>query len=256
MTEQRIRFSVADGIARITLANPSRNNAMDLQFCHELGQVGIACETTPGIKVIVIDAEGPMFSVGGDIDSFVANKDRVHAHILDMATQIHIGIASLRRAPAPVIMSVQGMAAGGGFSFVCGADVVIAGRSAKFNPAFTRSGLTPDAGGTYHFPRVAGFRKAFWIMATNPTLTAEQAEEIDLVTLVVDDDKLKEETEKVARQFADTPSDALCALKTLFRASLSNTLDEQLSLEARSVSSIAATPTTLAKLEAFLAKRK
>jgi 2-(1,2-epoxy-1,2-dihydrophenyl)acetyl-CoA isomerase len=206
--------------------------------------------------VIVIDAEGPMFSVGGDIDSFVANKDRVHAHILDMATQIHIGIASLRRAPAPVIMAVHGMAAGGGFSFVCGADVVIAGRSAKFNPAFTRSGLTPDAGGTYFFPRIAGSRKAFWIMATNPTLTAEQAEEIGLVSLVVDDDKLAEETNRVARQFADTPSDALCALKTLFRASLTNTLDDQLSLEARSVSSIAATPTTLAMLDAFLAKRK
>lgn len=256
MSEKRIRFSVADGIARITFANPSRNNAMDRQFCQELGQAGIACETTPGIKVIVIDAEGPMFSVGGDIDDFIANKDRVQAHILDMATQIHIGVASLRRASAPVIMSVQGMAAGGGFSVVAGADVVIAARSAKFNPAFTRSGLTPDAGGTYFFPRVAGFRKAFWIMATNPTLTAEQAEEIGLVSLVVDDDKLVEETDRVARQFADTPSDALSALKTLFRTSLSSTLDDQLSLEARSVASIAATPTTLAKLEAFIAKRK
>jgi 2-(1,2-epoxy-1,2-dihydrophenyl)acetyl-CoA isomerase len=256
MTDKRIKFSVADGIARITFANPSRNNAMDMQFCHELGQVGIACETTPDIRVIVVDAEGEMFSVGGDIDNFVANKHRVHPHILDMATQIHIGVAALRRAPAPVIMSIQGMAAGGAFSFVAGADVVIAGRSAKFNSAFTRSGLTPDAGGTYFFPRVAGYRKAFWIMATNPTLTAEQAEQIGLVSIVVDDDKLVAETEKVARQFADMPSEALCRLKTLFRASLDNSLDEQLSLEARSVSSIAATPTTLAKLEAFVAKRK
>jgi 2-(1,2-epoxy-1,2-dihydrophenyl)acetyl-CoA isomerase len=256
MTGQRIRFSISDGIARITLANPARNNAMDMQFCHELGQAGIACETTPGIGAIVIDAEGEMFSVGGDIDNFVANKDRVHAHILDMATQIHIGIASLRRAPAPVIASVHGMAAGGAFSLVAGADVVIAGRSARFNSAFTRSGLTPDAGGTYHFPRVAGFRKAFWIMATNPTLTAEEAETIGLVSVVVDDDKLKEETDRVARQFADTPSAAISALKTLFRASLTNSLDEQLSLEARSVAAIAATPTTLAKLEAFIARRK
>lgn len=256
MTEKRIRFSVADGIARITLANPSRNNAMDLQFCHELGQVGIACETNPDIRAIVVDAEGPMFSVGGDIDDFVAHKDAVHPHILDMATQIHIGIAALRRAPAPVIMAIQGMVAGGGFSFVCGADVVIAGRSAKFNPAFTRSGLTPDAGGTYFFPRIAGSRKAYWIMATNPTLTAKQAEEIGLVSVIVDDDKLKAETDRVARQFADMPSKSLCALKTLFRASLDNSLDEQLSLEARSVAAIAATPTTLAMLDAFIARRK
>jgi 2-(1,2-epoxy-1,2-dihydrophenyl)acetyl-CoA isomerase len=256
MTEKRIKFAVADGIARITLANPDKNNAMDLQFCREFGQVGIACETTPDIRVIVIDAEGEMFSVGGDIDDFVANKERVHPYILDMATQIHIGVAALRRAPAPVIASINGMTAGGAFSLIAGADVVIARRSAKFNSAFTRSGLTPDAGGTYFFPRVAGFRKAFWIMATNPTLTAEDAEKIGLVSIVVDDDKLVEETERVARQFAATPSEALCRLKTLFRASLDNSLDEQLSLEARSVAAIAATPTTLARLEAFVAKRK
>ena len=181
MSDTRIKFTVADKVARITLANSANYNAMDLQFCHEFGKVAIACETDPSIKVILIEAEGDVFSVGGDIGDFVANKDRVQSHILDMATQIHIGVAGLRRAPAPVIAAINGMTAGGAFSLIAGADVVIAKRSAKFNPAFTKWGLTPDAGGTYFFPRVAGFRKAFWIMATNPTLTADDAAEIGLV---------------------------------------------------------------------------
>ncbi|MDB5396151.1 MAG: enoyl-CoA hydratase/carnithine racemase [Rhodospirillales bacterium] len=256
MTAPRIKFSVVDKVARITLANPAGRNAMDLQFCQEFGKAAIACETDPSIKVILIEAEGDVFSVGGDITEFVANKDRVHPHVLDMATQIHIGVAGLRRAAAPVIAAVNGMTAGGAFSMVAGADVVIAKRSAKFNAAFTKSGLTPDAGGTYFFPRVAGFRKAFWIMATNPTLTADQAAEIDLVTQVVDDEKFAEEVERIVRQFADSVPGALSGLKSLFRSSLTNTLDDQLNLEARSIAARCADPATLELLVAFLNKKK
>jgi 2-(1,2-epoxy-1,2-dihydrophenyl)acetyl-CoA isomerase len=256
MTDVRIKFTVADKVARLTLANPAGKNVMDLQFCHELGQAAIACETNPDIKVILIEAEGDVFSMGGDINSFVANKHRIQAHILDMATQIHIGVAGLRRAAAPVIAAVNGMAAGGAFSLLAGCDVVIAKRSAKFNSAFTKTGLTPDAGGTYFFPRVAGFRKAFWIMATNPTLTAEQAAEIDLVTQVVDDENFAEEVEKLVRQFADSAPGALAGLKALFRASLTNTLDDQLNLEARSIAARCADPETLERLMGFLNKKK
>jgi 2-(1,2-epoxy-1,2-dihydrophenyl)acetyl-CoA isomerase len=252
----RIKFSVTDGVARITLANPTGYNVMDMSFCRELGQAAIACETNPDIKVILIDAEGDVFSMGGDIQTFVAEKDRVHAYVLEMATQIHIGVAGLRRASAPVIAAVNGTCAGGAFSLIAGADVVIAKRSAKFNPAFTKWGLTPDAGGTYFFPRVAGFRKAFWIMATNPTLTAEEAAEIDLVTLVVDDDKFKDEVERVTRQFAGAAPGGLAGLKALFRASLSNNLDDQLNLEARSVSARCADPRTMERLVGFLSKKK
>jgi 2-(1,2-epoxy-1,2-dihydrophenyl)acetyl-CoA isomerase len=256
MTEPRIRFSVADGVARITFANAAGRNAMDLQFCREFGQAAIACETDSSIKAILIAAEGEMFSVGGDIVDFVAHKDSIHAHVLDMATQIHIGVSGLRRAAAPVIAAVNGMAAGGAFSLLAGADVVIAKRSAKFNPAFTRSGLTPDAGGTYFFPRVAGFRKAFWIMATNPTLTAEQAAEIDLVTQVVDDAVFEAEVERVVRMFAESAPGALAGLKSLFRSSLTNTLDDQLNLEARSIAGRCADPATLERLVAFVEKKK
>jgi len=262
MSDVRIRFSIENRVARLTLANPAGKNVMDLQFCHELGQAAIACETNPDIKVILIEAEGDVFSMGGDINSFVANKDRIHAHILDMATQIHIGVAGLRRAAAPVIAAVNGMAAGGAFSLLAGCDVVIAKRSAKFNPAFTRTGLTPDAGDTREeigaagIGGEAGFRKAFWIMATNPTLTAEQAAEIDLVTQVVDDETFRDEVEALVHKFADAPNGALSGLKALFRASLSNTLDDQLNLEARSIAGRCADPETMERLIGFLNKSK
>jgi len=256
MNGERIRLTIADKIARITFCNPKGYNAMDMKFCREFGQAAIACEVDPTIKVIVVEAEGDVFSPGGDINHFVGHKDTIHQHVLDMATQIHIGVASLRRAGAPVIMAINGMTAGGAFSLIAGGDVVIAKKSAKFNPAFTRSGLTPDAGGTYFFPRVVGWRKAFWIMATNPTLTADQAAEIGLVSQVVEDDKFKEEVDRVAKLFADSVPGALSGLKTLLRASLDATLDEQLNAEARSISALCAAPATLEKLIAFVEKKR
>ena len=256
MDGERIRLSVADGIARITFVNPKNHNAMDLKFCAEFSRAALECEIHPDARVIVIAAEGDVFSPGGDITDMVAHKNDVHAHVLDMATRIHIAVLSLARAPAPVIAAVNGMAAGGAFSLVAGCDVVIAKKSAKFNSAFTRSGFTPDAGGTYWFPRVAGGRKAFWIMATNPTLTADQAAEIGLVSQVVDDDKFEAEVERVARQFAASVPGALAGLKALFRSSRSSTLDEQLNAEARSIAARCAEPETMARLMAFVEKKR
>jgi len=253
---ERIRLTVADGIARLILCNPQKYNAMDQLFCREFSQAALACEIDPAIEVIVIEAEGDVFSPGGDITDFVAHKDHVHAHVLDMATEIHIGVLALRRAPAPVIAAVNGTTAGGAFSLICGADVVIAKKSAKFNVAFTRSGLTPDAGGTYFFPRVVGSRKAFWIMATNPTLSADQAAEIGLVSQVVEDADFRQEVDRLARQFADSVPGALAGLKALLRSSLTNSLDEQLNAEARSISALCASPATLERLIAFVEKKK
>lgn len=253
-TAPRITLKVEDGIAWVTLANGANKNAMDIQFCREFAQTMVACETNPGARVIVIRAEGDFFGVGGDIRNFVDNKHRVHEHVLDMATQIHVGILAMRRAAAPVICAVNGMAAGGSFSLVCGTDVVIARRSAKFAPAFTKSGFTPDAGGTWFFPRIAGWRKAYWIMATNPVLTAEQAEQIGLVTQVVDDDKLDSTVSALARQFADMPPGALGGLKRLFQDSETTPLDQHLNAEARSIAAQCANPAILARLDAFFKK--
>ncbi|HLG88619.1 MAG TPA: enoyl-CoA hydratase/isomerase family protein [Alphaproteobacteria bacterium] len=256
MSGERVSLSIADGIARITFVNAKGHNAMDMKFCEEFSRATLEAEIHPDARVILITAEGDVFSPGGDINHFVAHKDDIQAHVLDMATRIHVAILSLARAPAPVIAAVNGMAAGGGFSLVAGCDVVIAKKSAKFNSAFTRSGFTPDAGGTYWFPRVAGARKAFWIMATNPTLTADQAAEIGLVSQVVDDDKFDAEVERIARQFADAAPGALGALKTLFRSSRSATLDEQLNAEARSIAARCALPETMARLMAFVEKKR
>ncbi len=251
----RIALSREGGIARLRLVNPGGRNAVDLHFCEAFARAVRACEAGPEpAAVVVVSAEGEAFSVGGDIREFVAERAQIEKHVRKMAAALHQGVLRLHRMDATVVFAVAGVAAGAGFSLVCGADLVLAGRSARFTSAYTRSGLSPDGGGTWFLPRIVGARRAFELMALNPVLGAEEARGLGLVTRVVDDDALAAETEAVARQLAAMPPGGLAALKRLLRSARDNTLEHQLAAEADSISRLAATPSTMARLEAFLAR--
>jgi 2-(1,2-epoxy-1,2-dihydrophenyl)acetyl-CoA isomerase len=67
----RVRLEVADGIARVTLASAANRNAVDQAFCREYAAAGRACELDSSVRVTLIQAEGEVFSVGGDINIFI-----------------------------------------------------------------------------------------------------------------------------------------------------------------------------------------
>jgi len=252
MNLKNIELQIADGIGRITLDSPHKHNTIDLQFTRELAFAARLLESDPSVKLAVLGANGSAFSFGGDLQDFIAHRDVIQTHIREMTVQFHSAILSLCRMRAPVIAAVKGMAAGGGFSLVCMSDMAIAQRSAKFNFAYTRLGLTPDGGATYFLTRLVGPQKAFDIMATNPTLSAEQAQALGIVARVTDDDKFDAELATLIANLMALPSQALSRLKGLLRASSNSSLEEQFEHEARSISEIAATPETMATLEAFL----
>ncbi len=248
----RILFSVKDNLARIVIANEASSNAIDLQVCRELAEAAGLIGADAGIKAVLIEARGKVFGVGGDINEFMRNRDRIRDHILEMTAYFHAAIVQLHNGPAPVIVAVNGMAAGGSFSLVCTADMAIAKRSAKFVAAYTRSGLSPDGGGTYFLPRLVGGQRAFDIFATNPTLTADQALELGIVSRVVEDDAFETEVGKLVQSIVESSPGALSALKKLLRGSTSASLEQQLLAESEAIATLAASSATLARLSAFL----
>lgn len=256
MNYERIRLSIDDGIARLVFANPARLNAVDGQFTREFADAARRCELVPGLRAVQVSAEGDAFSVGGDLRDFLEHREHVQAHVREMTVYFHAGILTLNRLAAPVIVGVNGVAAGGGFSLVCMADLAIAGRSARFNFAYTKSGLTPDGGASHFLPRMVGSQRAFELLALNPTLDAAEACELGIVARVVDDEALASELEQVTRRIASSPANANGRLKRLLRASAANSLEQQFELEARSIAEGAGHPETLAALEAFFQRSK
>lgn len=254
MKPHRLSFAVDRGIARITLDNEPGRNAIDLAFVEAFADCAARCEDE-AVKVVLIAATGGYFSVGGDLADFVAHADDAERHILAMARRFHGGVARLHALAAPVVLALGGMAAGGGFSLVCGADIVIASRSARLTSAYTRTGLTPDGGLTWFLERIVGSRKAFEIMALNRVIDADEACALGIVNRVVDDDTLQAEAEAVARTLAGTPSDALRALKQLMAGAAGASLDHQLEHEAQGISRQAAKPETMQNLRRFLSRQ-
>lgn len=252
MTGTRISLTASGRVARLALVNPANRNAIDGTFVEEFAVAAAACEANAEIAVILIEAEGDVFSVGGDIGAFVAHRDRVGPYVVRLAARFHEGIASLRKAAAPIVVAVNGTAAGAGFSLVCLADLAIARESAKLTCAYTRVGLTPDGGGTFHLPRIVGTRRAFDLMATNPVLTAREALHLGLISRVVPDNSFATEVERLVQDLLAVPPGTLAGLKRLLNASGSATLEEQLAAEGEQIAAMAATPTTMERLVAFL----
>ncbi len=256
MSSRKIEYSIVDGLARMVLSNEANKNALDLQACEEFGVAADAICKDQSVKAILFQARGSIFSVGGDINGFVENKDRVSDHIIAMTTGLHGGLLKIHESNIPFIIAVNGVAGGGGFSLVCNADLAIAKRSAKLVAAYTKSGLTPDGGGTYFLSRLVGRQRAFDIFATNPTLTADQACELGIVSRVVDDAEFDAEVEKLAQMIVDSPPGALSGLKKLLRDSPNATLQKQLDAEANSIAALASTPSTMNRLLAFVGRSK
>ena len=197
-----IELSIEDGIARLTLNSPDSANSLSPELGLELIDAAVKCDTTPGVRVVLLSANGKFFSVGGDINAMSGFGDNVAAGIKALADGLHRAISTLARMDAPVICAVNGMAAGAGFSMSIAADYVVAGQSAAFTMAYSKVGLSPDGSSSYYLPRLIGLRRAQELMLTNRVLSAEEALDWGLVNAVVADEELQATAEKTARLVA------------------------------------------------------
>ena len=107
------------------------------------------------------------------------------ATIAQLIDQFHAATDGLQRLPAPVIASVHGAAAGGGFSLALAADFRIAADTATFTPAYLRLGTSPDGGGTFFLRRLVGPSKALEMFLLGRTYAASDALGLGIVNRVV-----------------------------------------------------------------------
>ncbi len=215
----------------------------------------IRCDEDPAIRAVVLTGAGKVFSVGGDIPSFVKAGDGLAALTKQMTVSLHAAVSRFARMDAPLICAVNGVAAGGGLGLVCCSDLAIAAESARFSSSYTRNGLSPDTSTTYFLPRLVGWRRAQDLVLTNRVLSAAEALEWNLVTRVVPDAELLSEANALAEELAGGATRAYGAAKELLLRSAAETLETQMEFEARRIADMARTEDVREGIEAFLAKR-
>jgi 2-(1,2-epoxy-1,2-dihydrophenyl)acetyl-CoA isomerase len=241
---EHIIFEKQGAIARLTLNRPDAANGLDSLMASELKQAAQLCSGDPELKVVVLSASGRFFCAGGDIKEMMSHGDEVGEAVKSLADDLHSAISILSRMQAALIVAVNGVAAGAGFSLALIGDIVLAAESSSFTMAYTRAGLCPDGSSSYFLPRLVGLRKAQELMLTNRTLSAQEACTLGMVTRVVTDDDLAAQAEQTAY------------VKKLLLASPGNDLETQMELEGQLVSRCAASPDGREGIQAFVDKRK
>ncbi len=245
-----------DGVTTITFNRPDNANAMNLQWSKDFLQAAIHCSVDEDLRAVVITGNGKMFSAGGDVKSFAAQGPKVGPELKELTVYLHAAIGHLARLNAPVIMAVNGTAAGAGFSLAMCGDMVLAAASAKFTMAYTAIGLCPDGAASFTLPRLIGLRKTQELMLTNRVLSAEEALAWGCVNRVVADDELLAEAQQLARQFAAGPTQAYGTVKRLLRTSFDNGLDTQMEEESQSIVAMGNSRDGQEGIQAFVAKRQ
>jgi 2-(1,2-epoxy-1,2-dihydrophenyl)acetyl-CoA isomerase len=253
---ENLLFDLSDHVARITLNRPNAANGIDLALGRDLMQVAIRCDEDPDVRAVLLTGAGKMFCAGGDLKSFASFGDDLPAALKELTVYLHAATSRLARMDAPLVVAVNGAAAGAGMSLAVAGDLVVAAASAKFTMAYTAAGLSPDGSSTYYLPRLIGLRRTQELMFTNRRLSADEALEWGLVNRVVPDEALLDEAGKLAAQLAQGPTRAHGTVKTLLDASFSGTLETQMELEARGIAAMAGTPDGKEGIQAFLEKRR
>jgi 2-(1,2-epoxy-1,2-dihydrophenyl)acetyl-CoA isomerase len=256
MSYQHILFDVSENIGVITLNRPDDANAIHKEMVEELLDIALRCYREKDIRAVVLTGAGKMFCGGGDLKTFNDLGDDVANYVDQTATVLHHAVSRFARMDAPVVMAVNGTAAGGGFSLALAGDYVIAADSAKFISAYTASGLTPDGSSTYYLAKHIGLLRAKEMILTNRLLSAEEACAWGLVSKVVPDDQLMDEAMGLARNFAAGPTKAFGIAKNLLTTAYSESLEAQLDAESRGIATTMGSRDGRHGVASFLNKEK
>ncbi|WP_167104443.1 enoyl-CoA hydratase/isomerase family protein [Mycobacterium sp. DL592] len=254
--EAPVTLDIDDGIARLRLNRPEASNGLNVELLKALHEAILSCHADPSVRVVVLTGEGRNFCAGGDVKTFESKGADLPDYLREATAWLQLATAALIQLRAPVITAVQGFAAGGGgLGLVCSSDIVVAARSAKFFSGAVRVGMAPDGGSSVTLTQLVGLRQALRILLTNPTLSADEAEAIGLVTEVVDDDSLSARTEHIAGELASLPAQALSATKRLVWSGVGQSVEQRLAEEARTVSELSGTADAIEGLRAVIERR-
>lgn len=255
MSEQPILFSIDGPIATVTLNRPAEGNTLNQALIDGLLDAAIRCDEDPSIRCVVLTGNGKLFCGGGDILAFSAAGDDMPMFLNRLAGTLHMAVSRFQRMAKPLLVAVNGPAAGAGLSLAISGDVVIAAQSAHFTAAYTSVGLTPDGGMSWLLPRHVGLRRAQEIILTNRRVSAEEAAAIGLVTRTVPDGQLAEETAKTASALVKAATSALVGARALLLESMNSPLEAQLERETRTIAAAGRSPEWREGVSAFLERR-
>jgi 2-(1,2-epoxy-1,2-dihydrophenyl)acetyl-CoA isomerase len=245
-----------DTWAELTLNRPDKLNSFNDEM-HIALRDALDTALADGKRAILLTGSGRGFCAGQDL----GNRDPS-----SMEQAVDLGqtlenfynplIRLIQNAEIPIICAVNGVAAGAGANLAIACDIVLASDNAKFIQSFANVGLVPDAGGTWNLTRLLGPARAKALAMTGEPISAGQAADWGMIWKAVAADELMDTARTLAQQLASGPTSGFALAKKAINAAGTNSLDQQLNLEADFQKICGKSADYAEGVSAFLQKRK
>lgn len=251
MPESLVLVETIGRVGLITLTRPKQLNALNDALMDALGAALLAFDADEGIGAIVITGSAKAFAAGADIAAMV-DWSYMDVYQSDFITR---NWETIRRVRKPVIAAVAGFAMGGGCELALACDIVIAAESARFALPEIKLAMLPGAGGTQRLPRAIGKAKAMDMCLSARILDAAEADRYGLVSRVVPDDQLREQSLILGARVASFSLPALMAIKESINRCWEASLSEGIGFERRQMHARFASDDAHEGMKASLEKR-
>jgi enoyl-CoA hydratase/carnithine racemase len=244
-----VLITQAGPILEILLNRPEKKNAFTQAMYAAVADAFRRADEDPRVRVVLLTGAGDTFTSGNDINDF---QSRAATNEASHASPFLDALSSLA---TPLVAAVNGPAIGVGTTMLAHADLVIAGRSARFVMPFTALGLVPEAASSLLFPRLVGHQRASALLLLGDPMDAETARDWGFVNQVVADEELLSTARGIAARLAALPPAAVRLTKDLIkngRSDVPGRIEQELALFHARLRS----PEAAEAFQAFVEKRK
>jgi enoyl-CoA hydratase/carnithine racemase len=242
-------------VRHVVLNRPEKRNAFHDELVLATGAALRAAADDPGVRIVVVRGNGPMFSSGMDLGSLAALAEAPER------------LRTFRRAcldawnlaeemPKPVICQIQGACIGGALELALACDFRVLAADAIVGLPETRIGLIPDVGGSSRLPQIVGLGRAKELIMTGKLIGAEEAERIGLANRVAPPEELDDAVAAFAEELLACAPTAVALAKRVMDASARPALSTTLELEVVAQERCAASADFAEGVSAFREKRQ
>ncbi len=235
----------------VTFNRPEAMNALNDIVEKEVTNALMEFDADDSIGCMILAGGDKAFCAGADL-KWIASQDFESAYRTDLAAYMD-KVAELRK---PLIAAVRGFAFGGGTEIALMCDIILADPTAKFALPEVKMGVIPGGGGPARLTRAIGKAKAMYYILTGKWINAEEADQMGMITKVVEDGKLMDEAIELATEIANNPRLAVLACKESVNQQAEMPLIPGRKVERRLFHGLFGTPDQKEGMAAFAEKRK
>jgi len=264
-----LTIEVDNHVATLWLDRPEKRNALGPAFWTDLPRAMAAIGSRPDVRVVVIAAKGPHFSVGLDLvamaglggsatgqdgkpQSMAGRAKSARASILELQASV----TSVADCPFPVIAAIHGYCIGGGVDLAAACDIRLASSDALLSVREAKVAIVADLGSLQRLPHIIGKGHVAELAYTGKDITAERAREIGLVNRVSSDpDAVLADARALAAEIGANSPLAVQGTKAVMAASEGKSVADGLEFVAAWNAGFLASDDLVEAMTAFMEKR-